>query len=181
MHLRSTQTRYMAAGKAKVQASRPSYSTTLCIPKCSCGSFNLFGLPTTLHGPRLELRCCPAVPEGTHDLEEAWRPLLHLGLNMCTPYVCAFAAAQMERRERLRRFLAQQEAVTAELPAVGQVVVQEMAPAQVCARGAGCVCVCVCARVCACLCMGVCACIVRVRACRCMCLYVCVSRPCTAL
>jgi len=67
---------------------------------------------------------------------------------MCTPYVCAFAAAQMERRERLRRFLAQQEAVTAELPAVGQVVVQEMAPAQVCARGAGCVCVCVCARVC---------------------------------
>lgn len=38
----------------------------------------------------------------------------------------------MERRERLRRTLAQQEAVTADLPAVGQIVVQEMAPTQVC-------------------------------------------------
>lgn len=40
--------------------------------------------------------------------------------------------AQMERRERLRRLMAQQEAVTAEAPDVGQVVVQEMAPSQVC-------------------------------------------------
>lgn len=38
---------------------------------------------------------------------------------------------QMERRERLRRTLAQQEAVSADLPPVGQVVVQEMAPVQV--------------------------------------------------
>jgi len=57
-------------------------------------------------------------------------------------------AAQMERRERLRRCMAQQEAVTAEGPAVGQIVVQEMAPthvrAWVCAWQGSCVCVCVC-------------------------------------
>lgn len=44
--------------------------------------------------------------------------------------ITLFGEKEMERRERLRRTLAQQEAVTAELPAVGQVVVQEMAPAQ---------------------------------------------------
>ena len=68
-----------------------------------------------------------------------------------------FTHMQMERRERLRRTLAQQEAVSADLPAVGQVVIQEMAPAQV--RVCVCVCVRVCACVPACVCVCVCACV----------------------
>lgn len=60
-----------------------------------------------------------------------------LGFPMCTEVhatdslLAAKHDLQMERRERLRRLLAQQEAELAEAPAVGQLVVEELAPAQV--------------------------------------------------
>ena len=41
-------------------------------------------------------------------------------------------AAQMERRERLRKLLAQQEVELAEAPAIGQIVVEQVAQLQVC-------------------------------------------------
>ncbi|KAL6751821.1 WD40-repeat-containing domain protein [Haematococcus lacustris] len=44
--------------------------------------------------------------------------------------ITLFGEKEMERRERLRRLLAQQEAELAEAPAVGQVVVTQLAPVQ---------------------------------------------------
>eukprot|EP00967_Tisochrysis_lutea_P005718 scaffold6781_cov22-Tisochrysis_lutea.AAC.1 len=80
------------------------------------------GEPITLFGEK-EVRLCRCTDRwGTCACDDWLQQSKASGNNL--------QQVAMERRERLRRTLAQQEAVTAELPAVGQVVVQEMAPAQ---------------------------------------------------